>query len=84
MQPEFLEKIIKVQYDIIRSYSKIVKTGGKMVYATCSILPQENIDQVTSFLASDEGQNFNLVKEKKVYASKSGYDGFYMALLEKA
>lgn len=84
MQPEFLEKIIKVQYDIIRSYSKIVKTGGKMVYATCSILPQENIDQVTSFLASDEGQNFSLVKEKKVYASKSGYDGFYMALLEKA
>ncbi|CAM3479217.1 RsmB/NOP family class I SAM-dependent RNA methyltransferase [Zobellia roscoffensis] len=83
MQPEFLEKITKTQHDIIRSYSKIVKPGGKMVYATCSILPQENNDQVTSFLASEEGKDFSLVKEKKIFASKSGFDGFYMALLEK-
>lgn len=83
MQPEFLEKITKTQHEIIRSYSKIVKAGGKMVYATCSILPQENHDQVTSFLASEEGQDFTLAKEKKIYASKSGYDGFYMALLER-
>jgi len=84
MQPEFLEKIIKTQYEIIRSYSKIVKLGGKMVYATCSILPQENNDQVISFLASDEGKDFALVKEKKIYASKSGFDGFYMALLQRS
>ena len=83
MQPEFLEKITKTQYEIIRSYSKIVKSGGKMVYATCSILPQENNDQIKSFLASEEGQDFTVVKEKKIYASKSGFDGFYMALLEK-
>ena len=84
MQPEFLEKITKTQYEIIRSYSKIVKPSGKMVYATCSIIPQENNDQVISFLASEEGKNFTLTEEKKIYASKSGYDGFYMALLEKA
>ena len=84
MQPEFLEKITKTQHEIIRSYSKIVKPGGKMVYATCSIIPQENNDQVISFLASDEGQDFTMLEEKKIYASKSGYDGFYMALLEKA
>ncbi|MUH37799.1 RNA methyltransferase [Zobellia amurskyensis] len=83
MQPEFLEKITKTQHEIIRSYSKIVKPGGKMVYATCSILPQENNDQVKSFLSSEEGKDFSLVKEKKIYASKSGFDGFYMALLEK-
>ncbi len=83
LQPEFLEKITKVQHDILRSYSKMVKPGGKMVYATCSILPQENNDQVTSFLASEEGAPFSLIEEKKIYASKSGYDGFYMALLEK-
>ncbi|MBU2945996.1 RsmB/NOP family class I SAM-dependent RNA methyltransferase [Zobellia uliginosa] len=83
MQPEFLEKITKTQHDIIRSYSKIVKPGGKMVYATCSILPQENNDQVVSFLASEEGKDFSLVKENKIYASKSGFDGFYMALLER-
>ena len=84
LQPEFLEKITKTQQEILRSYSKMVKPGGKMVYATCSILPQENNDQVNSFLASEEGSMFTLTKEKKIFASKSGYDGFYMALLQKA
>ncbi len=83
LQPDFLEKITKIQQEIFRSYSKIVKEGGKMVYATCSILPQENTDQVKSFLASEEGKDFSLLKEKKIYASKKGFDGFYMALLTR-
>jgi 16S rRNA (cytosine967-C5)-methyltransferase len=83
MQPEFLDKITKTQQEILRSYSKILKPGGKMVYATCSILPQENLDQVKSFLSSDEGKEFSLISDKKIYASKSGFDGFYMALLER-
>lgn len=83
LQPDFLEKITKTQQEILRSYSKIVKDGGKMVYATCSILPQENNDQVKSFLSSEEGKDFSLTKEKKIYASKSGFDGFYMALLAR-
>ncbi len=83
MQPDFLEKIIKTQQEILRSYSKIVKDGGKMVYATCSILPQENNDQIKAFLKSEEGKDFTMSKEKKIFASKSGYDGFYMALLER-
>ncbi|MGB7393751.1 MAG: RNA methyltransferase, partial [Pricia sp.] len=84
LQPEFLDKITKTQQDILRSYSKIVKPGGKMVYATCSILPQENSDQVQSFLASEEGGDFSLAEERKIYASKSGFDGFYIALLDKS
>ncbi|MGB5500457.1 MAG: RsmB/NOP family class I SAM-dependent RNA methyltransferase [Maribacter sp.] len=83
LQPDFLEKITKTQQEILRSYSKMVKPGGKMVYATCSILPQENTIQVKSFLASEEGKEFTLAKEKKLFASKSGFDGFYMALLER-
>lgn len=83
LEPDFLEKITKTQQEILRSYSKIVKPGGKMVYATCSILPQENNDQVKSFVSSEEGKDFSLLEEKKIYASKSGFDGFYMALLEK-
>lgn len=83
MQPEFLERITKTQREILGNYSKILKPGGKMVYATCSILPQENNDQVKSFLSSEEGEDFTLISEKKIYASKSGFDGFYMALLDK-
>ncbi|MGB5378266.1 RsmB/NOP family class I SAM-dependent RNA methyltransferase [Muriicola sp.] len=83
LSPEFLEKIIQTQKELLRDYSKMVKDGGKMVYATCSILPQENSKQVEGFLKSEEGKPFSLVKEQHIFAHSSGYDGFYMALLQK-
>lgn len=83
LEPEFIDRIMGVQQDILQNYSKMVKKGGQMVYATCSILPQENTKQVTAFLASEAGADFELVRESNIYASKSGFDGFYMALLKK-
>ncbi|PIB32322.1 RNA methyltransferase [Gaetbulibacter sp. 5U11] len=83
MQPEFIEKIKKTQAEILSSYSRMVKSGGKLVYATCSILPSENQDQVTKFLASESGKEFSLVKDNKILSHQTGYDGFYMALLER-
>ena len=83
LQPEFIENIKSTQQQILNDYSKMVKSGGKLVYATCSILPSENQNQVASFLKSENGKDFKLVKDKKVLASESGFDGFYMALLEK-
>lgn len=83
MQPDFLEKVIATQKQILSDYSKMVKPEGKLVYATCSILPQENTDQVKTFLASEEGKDFILIREKNVYASVEGFDGFYMALLQR-
>ncbi len=83
LQPEFLDTIRKTQSEILENYSKMVKPGGKLVYATCSILPSENQDQVTSFLSKEAGKDFTLLKDKKILSHQSGYDGFYMALLEK-
>ena len=83
LQPEFLDNIKKVQQDILQKYSKMVKSGGKLVYATCSVLPSENQNQITEFLASESGKDFKLIKDNKVFAHTSGFDGFYMALLEK-
>lgn len=83
LEPEFLDKIRGVQQDILQQYSKMVKTGGKLVYATCSVLPSENQKQVETFLKSEAGANFEFVKDKKVLAHESGFDGFYMALLER-
>ena len=83
LQPEFLDNIKKVQQDILQKYSKMVKSGGKLVYATCSVLPSENQNQITEFLASESGKYFKLIKDNKVFAHTSGFDGFYMALLEK-
>jgi 16S rRNA (cytosine967-C5)-methyltransferase len=83
LQPEFIDNIKKIQQDILQQYSKMVKPGGKMVYATCSILPSENQNQVHKFLTSDSGKEFMFVSDKKILAHTSGFDGFYMALLEK-
>ena len=83
LQPEFIDDIKATQQEILQQYSRIVKDGGKLVYATCSILPSENKTQVDTFLASDQGKDFIFVKDKSVLSHKSGYDGFYMAQLEK-
>src|SRR5690606_2366880 len=83
LQPEFLNELKITQSQLLKDYSKMVKPEGKMVYATCSILPSENQKQVEFFLNSEDGKEFSLVKEKKIMASESGFDGFYMALLKK-
>ncbi|WP_452220477.1 RsmB/NOP family class I SAM-dependent RNA methyltransferase [Lacinutrix salivirga] len=81
LQPEFIDKIKKTQAEILSTYSRMVKPGGKLVYATCSVLPSENQEQVKNFL--DSNKEFTLVKDNKILAHKSGFDGFYMALLER-
>lgn len=83
LEPEFIDRIMGVQQDILQNYSKMLKKGGQMVYATCSILPQENSEQVKKFLESENGKDFEFIREKNVYASESGFDGFYMALMKK-
>jgi 16S rRNA (cytosine967-C5)-methyltransferase len=83
LQPEFIDNIRKVQAEVLENYSKIVKPGGKLVYATCSVLPSENQEQIKHFLSSEIGKEFTFVQDKKVLASESGFDGFYMALLER-
>lgn len=83
LQPEFIENIKKTQQEVLENYSKMVKPGGKLVYATCSILPSENQVQIEKFLTTEMGKNFIFVEDKKVLAHESGFDGFYMALLER-
>lgn len=83
LQPEFIDNIRKVQSEVLESYSKIVKPGGKLVYATCSVLPSENQEQVEKFLKTEIGKQFTFIEDRKMLASESGFDGFYMALLER-
>lgn len=83
LQPEFIDEIKKTQEEVLANYSKMVKTGGKLVYATCSVLPSENEQQIKKFLKSEFGQNFKFIKEEKVLAHQSGFDGFYMCLMER-
>ena len=80
LKPEHLDRLKGVQQEIISSYSTMVKPQGTMVYATCSILPQENERQVQCFLESHP--EFELVEDQSVEPSTYN-DGFYMARLKR-
>ncbi|GGB80690.1 RsmB/NOP family class I SAM-dependent RNA methyltransferase [Dyadobacter sediminis] len=82
LKPQFLNSIRQVQWQILDHYSELVKKGGKMVYATCSILPSESEDQVKKFMKSRK-KEWNLISEHRTSVAQDGFDGFYMALLER-
>ena len=76
----FIQRVREKQLNILKKYSPLLKKGGKLVYATCSILPSENEIQIKKFLKSEEGKNFDFEDENKISPS-DGFDGFYMARL---
>ncbi|MGE0589285.1 MAG: RsmB/NOP family class I SAM-dependent RNA methyltransferase [Cyclobacteriaceae bacterium] len=78
---EYIEKVKEIQQKILSDYSSMLKKGGVMIYSTCSILPSENTDQVKQFI-SNHLDSFKLLEEKFVWPSE-GFDGFYMAAIEK-
>ena len=81
LSSESLEETRELQARLIREYSEMLKPGGLMVYATCSILPSENEGQVAKFVAEKDG-TFELLEEKNQSPSEFT-DGFYMALIKK-
>ncbi len=76
-----LEKLKTTQADLLDTYPAMLKPGGELVYATCSIFPSENKQQITDFLKRKEA-HFTLLEEKHTWPSEGG-DGFYMARLRK-
>jgi 16S rRNA (cytosine967-C5)-methyltransferase len=80
--PEKIERLKKSQRDILFNYSPILRSGGVLVYSTCSILPEENKEQISHFLAKTNSR-FELQKEMLISPTKTGFDGFYMARLIK-
>ncbi len=82
LSPEELDRLRPLQAEILRDYSKMVKPGGKLVYATCSVLPSENENQVRAFL-KDHGDEWTLDEERRWKPHASGFDGFYAARLAR-
>lgn len=81
LSPEMMEDLKIKQYQILSQYAQMVKPGGKLVYATCSIFKQENEAQVARFLTENDA--FVLEHEQTLLPDVYGYDGFYMARLKR-
>jgi 16S rRNA (cytosine967-C5)-methyltransferase len=76
---ETLNRLRDLQRNILNIYSPLVRSGGSMVYATCSILPSEGEDQVRRFLKNNDG--WSMEEERRLRPDRDSFDGFYMARL---
>jgi len=84
-----LEKLLKLQAEILDSAARLVKPEGRLVYATCSFLPSENEEQIDKFLAAHP--DFKLspcgldgAPYLSLTPAQYGTDGFFTAVMVKA
>jgi 16S rRNA (cytosine967-C5)-methyltransferase len=84
LNPEEISTVVELQKDILNRYSEMCKSGGVMVYATCSILKCENEEQIEWFLKSTNGKKWKLLSEHRIWPHKHGFDGFYAAVLKRS
>lgn len=78
---DFINRVKELQQHILVDYSTMLKPGGFLVYATCSLFPSENENQVQQFLKSHS--NFEL-SDQHVVRPSEGFDGFYMARIKRS
>jgi 16S rRNA (cytosine967-C5)-methyltransferase len=77
-----IDRLKKIQSELLNRYCNLLKIGGQAVYSACSILPSEGEEQIKAFLEKQDN-NFKLIKEKRLWPDVDNTDGFYMALIEK-
>ena len=76
---ETLERLRRLQREILERYSTLLKKGGKLVYATCSVLPSEGEEQIDWFLKDHDG--WSMEEQRRLRPDRDSFDGFYMARL---
>ncbi len=80
LKPAQLDRLRGIQAELLEKYTAMLRPGGRLVYATCSILPSENRAAIDRLLAKG---HFTLLEECPVSPAATGYDGFYAAALIK-
>lgn len=79
--PMRMAELNALQRDILSRYSKMLAVGGELVYATCSLFPSENQQQIQWFL--QQRAEFVLEQEQTISPAATGFDGFYWARLRR-
>ncbi len=82
MREDNIKELVVVQSQILNSLAPLLKSGGTLVYSTCTIHPKENFDQIKNFLQLNP--EFFLEYEKQIWpGEENNGDGFYIAALNK-
>ena len=81
---ETLERRLETQRQLLGEAGRLVGPGGRLIYATCSVLREENQDQVDAFLAAND--DFGRVSGRQdlvLTPAVDGCDGVYAAVMER-
>ena len=76
-----IRRFALLQADLLDQLWPLLKPGGRLLYATCSVFPEENEGQIDAFLVRQPTAR-RLVEERLL--PREEHDGFYYALLRKA
>lgn len=76
-----IAKNARMQKIILKRAAQYVKSGGTLVYSTCTVTAEENELQVAKFL--ERHPDFALVAERQLLPCEHGTDGFYFAVMER-
>jgi 16S rRNA (cytosine967-C5)-methyltransferase len=82
LRPDEIQTLCETQQSILQNYSSMCKPGGIMVYATCSIMPSENLQQVERFVSQNQTQ-WRLERQETLWPVVDGGDGFFIAVLQR-
>jgi 16S rRNA (cytosine967-C5)-methyltransferase len=82
LTPELAQRHARKQFKVLTDNAPYVRDGGVLVYATCSVLPQENEEVVRAFL--QQHADFTLEAEQQMDPYHHGTDGLYWARLRRA
>ena len=87
-----IDNLSKIQTELLEKVWKTLRKGSMLIYATCSVLPQENDQVVAQFLATNNDASVVKIEAdwgkatdfgRQIFPSAKGGDGFYYSQLQK-
>lgn len=91
-RPNDLEAMTQTQSKLLQAVWGLLKPGGKLLYSTCSIIPDENEKVIAAFIAQTENAHHEAIRApwgtacrfgRQLLPSAAAHDGFFYALLSK-
>lgn len=81
LTPTLVEEMRVKQHECLTTYAPMLKRGGRLVYATCSLLSAENMEVLEGFIRTRP--DFCLLERHEYYPHIHNSDGFFIALLKR-
>lgn len=82
LTPAQIDELVAIQRQIVENSLPCLKPGGRLVYSTCSLEPEENEAQIDHLLASHPG--LTLIGTRRALPQRDGTDGAFAAMLAQA